>query len=190
MRYGIVELRRISIRAGDNQKMCFRRLSLLLACIGIFTTQSTFAQSNSSSEIKTVRHKDWAVQCKASGQNSSPDCFMFQRILVKESGESLLRMTVDKPQDLTAPRAVIVIPLGTYVTPGVLLKVDTSEPIELKIEYCDKQGCYAGVLLEQSILNLFKRGRQAVVSFQNRSRQVINLPISLSGFSSGLASFN
>jgi len=99
-------------------------------------------------------------------------------------------MTVDKPKDLSGPRAVFVIPLGTYVTPGIKIAIDGNEPLDLEVEYCDKQGCYAGTLLDQSLLSRLKLGRQIIVTFQHRSRQVIKLPISLAGFSSGLATLN
>jgi invasion protein IalB len=169
--------------------------SLLAIPIFIYALLATAvaAQSDTDSGATAeniAKHKDWAVQCQQSEQSKSSSCFMFQRILVKDSGESLLRMTVDRPRDLGSPRAIFVIPLGTYITPGISVRIDANDSLNLEIEYCDKQGCYAGILLDQSILNLLKGGRQAVVSFQNRSRQEIRLPISLIGFSSGLAALN
>jgi len=165
----------------------------VFVCANFFFATTSIAQTNDNSrngDINVVKHKDWAVQCQESEQKTLSSCFMFQRILVKDSGESLLRMTVDRPKDLSAPRAIFVIPLGTYVTPGVSVQIDTSDPLDLEIEYCDKQGCYAGISLDQPILSLLKRGRQAVVTFQSRGRQEIKLPISLNGFSSGLAALN
>lgn len=140
--------------------------------------------------ISVAKHKDWAVQCKKTSQGTLESCFMFQRILLKDSEESLLRMTVDKPDDLAEPRAVFTIPLGTYVTPGIKINIDGNEPLDLEIEYCDTKGCYAGILLEQSLLSSLKRGRQVIVSFQHRSRQTIKLPISLMGFGTGFAALN
>lgn len=159
----------------------------------LFLAENSIAQTNENSSdgaINVVKHKDWAVQCQESAQKKLSSCFMFQRMLVQDSGESLLRMTVDTPQDLSAPRAIFVIPLGTYITPGISVQIDANDPLDLDIEYCDKQGCYAGIALDQPILILLKRGRQAVVTFQSRGRQEIKLPISLNGFSSGLAALN
>ena len=156
----------------------------------LFFVTSSMAQTNDNSrneDINVAKHKDWAVQCQESEKKQLSSCFMFQRILVKESGESLLRMTVDRPPDLSAPRAIFMIPLGTYVTPGILVQIDANDPLVLEIEYCDKLGCYAGKLLDQSTLNILKRGRQALVTYQTRARQEIGLPISLNGFSSGLS---
>ena len=147
-------------------------------------------ENRSNDSISVAKHKDWAVQCKKTNQGTLQSCFMFQRILLKDSEDSLLRMTVDKPEDLTEPRAVFAIPLGTYVTPGIKIKIDENEALDLEIEYCDKQGCYAGILLDQSLLNSLKRGRQVIVLFQHRSRQTIKLPISLMGFSTGFAALN
>jgi len=165
----------------------------VFVCVSLIFATNAMAQTNQNSSndaINVVKHKDWAVQCQESEQKKLSSCFMFQRILVKDSGDSLLRMTVDRPQDLSAPRAIFVVPLGTYVAPGISVQIDANDPLDLEIEYCDKLGCYAGKLLDQSILNLLKRGRQAVVRFQSRGRQQIILPISLSGFSSGLAALN
>ena len=167
-------------------------LTVLAIVYALFATEAA-AQSSSGDSTgaeKITKHKDWAVQCHESQQKNLSSCFMFQRILVKDSGESLLRMTVDRPKDLSAPRAIFLIPLGSYITPGISVQIDATEPLDLGIEYCDKQGCYAGILLDQTILDLLKRGRQAVVTFQTRGRQEIRLPISLDGFSSGLAALN
>ena len=159
----------------------------------LFLVGNTFAQSDSEPPDNSTiveKHQDWAVQCENNGQESLDSCFMFQRILIKDSGESLLRMTVDKPKGLSAPRAIFVIPLGTYVLSGILVKIDSNDPMNLEIEYCDKNGCYAGILLENPVLNHLKQGRKAMVTFQNRARQKISLPISLNGFTSGLAALN
>jgi len=165
------------------QKALFALASLLV--VAHVSAQTVTGSSADSPSVE--KHKDWAVQCENAKQDGLVSCFMFQRILVKDSGESLLRMIIDRPQDLAAPRAILVIPLGTYVTPGISVKIDAKDSFNLEIEYCDKQGCYAGILLDQSLLVMLKKGRQAVVSFQNRGRQEISLPISLNGFSSGLA---
>jgi invasion protein IalB len=161
------------------------------ACLLITPAITAQTIENSSNDsISLAKHKDWAVQCKKNSQGTLESCFMFQRILLKDSEESLLRMTVDKPEDLTEPRAVFAIPLGTYVTPGIKINIDGNEPLDLEIEYCDTKGCYAGILLEQSLLSRLKRGNQVAVSFQHRSRQTIKLPISLMGFSTGFAALN
>jgi invasion protein IalB len=166
------------------------KLILFFVCLNLSYIPNSIGQNNSNpdaDDIEVTKHKDWAVQCENATQDGLVSCFMFQRILVKDSGESLLRMTVDQPQGLAAQRAIFVIPLGTYVTPGISVKIDSNDSINLEIEYCDKKGCYAGILLDHSILTMLKGGREAVVSFQNRGRQEISLPISLNGFTSGLA---
>ena len=161
------------------------------ACIIITSNIAAQTVENRSNDsVSVAKHKDWAVQCKKNSQGALQSCFMFQRILLKDSEDSLLRMTVDKPEDLTQPRAVFAIPLGTYVTPGIKIKIDQNQPLDLEIEYCDKQGCYAGILLDQSLLSSLKRGSQVAVSFQHRSRQTIKLPISLMGFSTGFAALD
>ena len=163
-------------------------LVLVLVCtqLGFSVPASAQSESISDANIDLAKHQDWAVQCRKNQDGSLSSCFMFQRILLQDSADSLLQMTIDKPEDLSAPRAIIKIPLGTYLQPGISIDIDSKSPRNLDIEYCDKQGCYAALLLEAEILNLFKRSRLISVVFQNRSRQQIKLPISLEGFTSAL----
>lgn len=157
---------------------------LILTAPGQAAAQT--AGNPNGDQVELTRHRDWAVQCSKGGDGADGSCFMFQRILVEESGDTLLQMVVDLPRNLAAPRAIFKSPLGTYLKPGIKIAIDSQPAIDLEIEYCDRQGCYAGKLLEPAILQSLQQGRRITVTFQNRGRQEISLPISLLGFSAAL----
>jgi invasion protein IalB len=164
----------------------------LFATIAIFSfPKNLIAQSTDNlKDVTTTRHKNWAVTCQSAKNKDLSSCFMYQQLLVKNSNDILLSMTVDKPPALNKPRVIIRIPLGTYVSPGLSFQIDKGTALRFDIEYCDNNGCYAGMELNDGMLNLLKRGNLVRVSFQHRNRSNINLPISLSGFSSALKALN
>ena len=82
---------------------------------------------------------------------------------------------------------VVTVPLGIFLPGGLTFSVPGTAPARVAIETCVIKGCRAGLVLAEPLLNAMLNGTRARVSLQNMRRRPINLPISLDGFSAGLA---
>ena len=64
--------------------------------------------------------------------------------------------------------------------------VDETLSLELSFERCDQNGCYAGTLMRDDMVQALKKGREAKISFVDVANQKITTAVSLSGFTAGL----
>lgn len=158
----------------------FTPVSLTAALLWLCFASSAQAQ-NPHGQI----FEAWRVQCN-SPTGAPAVCQMFQNIVVKDSGEPVLRFFVGYQGDSETPIGVLVVPLGVNLPSGITLKIDDGQAYQLAIEVCLPNGCRARFGFDQNFLDLFKRGSSGTVSFVGGNRQPFNVPISLKGFTAAL----
>jgi invasion protein IalB len=130
--------------------------------------------------------KDWRVQCEKREEGNEL-CFIFQDVVLKEGNRHLLRLEIgyvpDKKDQIVA---VITVPLGIALPPGVLLKVDEGKDLRLPVEHCIPQGCRILFPVDHDLLAMLKAGKQATVTVQNMNHQSVAIPVSLAGFTAAI----
>ncbi|SDR45017.1 invasion associated locus B family protein [Pseudovibrio sp. Tun.PSC04-5.I4] len=125
---------------------------------------------------------DWQVDCGTHLQDGSSQC-----LLVPNRGASTIE--TDQFQLVIAPGkprgtsyAVMSVPNGVYLAPGILLTVDAQRPFKVLYEVCNSSGCHAGFKLTSQVLKALRRGKQASVRVWLHKGRVVDFPVSLSGF--------
>lgn len=132
--------------------------------------------------------KDWTARCEQAPDTSKERCFIFQNLVLKESGKRLVHMAVGYLAADGQATAVVTMPLGISLPPGASISVDGGAPQEITIERCDNDGCVGAVALSKQLLAQLKRGREARISFHDGTRRRIAVPVSLLGFTAGFNS--
>lgn len=131
---------------------------------------------------------DWTARCEPQ-QETQEQCFILQELLTKDGGQRVLRIVVSYLPGAEAPVMLVTLPLGIFLPPGARLYIDgASEPIRFPIQTCDPSGCRAGLKLTPERLHLFADSAQASVTFYDKERQPIAVPLSLQGFTKGMES--
>ena len=133
---------------------------------------------------------DWAVRCEQPKNAAEKTCFIFQNHVTKQGHKPVLRIAVGYIPKRDQPVAVITMPLGISLPPGVQIKVDDNEAVRVPVERCEPQGCRAGVILGDKLLAQMKAGKTADVTFDDGARHPITVPVSLKGFTAGLSSLH
>lgn len=110
---------------------------------------------------------------------------MFQR-QVLDNGRTLLLMTVRNTADNPDPMAMLQLPLGVLLQPGVSISVDDGEPRELSYTLCNNDGCLAVFPLDDGMKEALVKGITARVVLITADRREIAVDVSLSGFSAAL----
>jgi invasion protein IalB len=82
----------------------------------------------------------------------------------------------DKPQMLA------MLPLGSALPPGALVKVDDKEPIKLQYTTCDQAGCYAEANIEPGLIDQMKGGKQIAYLGIDVTGRALSIPLPLEGF--------
>jgi invasion protein IalB len=86
----------------------------------------------------------------------------------------------DKPQMLA------MLPLGSALPPGALVKVDDKEPIKLAYTTCDQAGCYAEANIEPAMVDQMKSGKQIAYLGIDVTGRALSIPLPLEGFAKAI----
>jgi invasion protein IalB len=86
----------------------------------------------------------------------------------------------DKPQMLA------MLPLGSALPPGALVKIDEKEPIKLQYTTCDQAGCYAEANIEPALIEQMKGGKQIAYLGIDVTGRALSIPLPLEGFAKAI----
>jgi invasion protein IalB len=140
-------------------------------------------------ELETREYQDWTVRCSKGTATVPAACEMLQQPK-DDQGQTILAVAIGKLANTPNPGMLIILPLGIWLPPGVVLKVDDGEEIPARVERCERRGCQVELLLEPDILAKLKAGTKAEVLFQiydeNGEPQVVGVSFSLFGFTAAL----
>jgi invasion protein IalB len=139
--------------------------------------------------LEVRQFQDWAVRCGAPAEGAPEACEMVQQRL-DEQGQTVLAIAVGRVPNTDDPGMLIILPLGIWLPPGVVLRVDNGEEVPARVERCERRGCQVELLLEPKVLTLLRAGTEANVLFQiydeNGQPKVVGVPFSLLGFTAAL----
>jgi len=155
--------------------------SLLLA--GMFHTPAVFAAKDGE------RYQDWTVSCVTIKKTGKDNCTIFQNVVTGDDKKQIiLRIVIAYVPKQDKPAAIITVPLGVLLRPGVQMKIDKGKPIRLPIDICMPVGCQTGMALDSDLLKSMLRGNKMFVSFFDALQKQRNIPVSLNGFTAALNS--
>lgn len=130
----------------------------------------------------------WELRC-TKVETGEPPCQMFQ-LLRDETGGEVAEFNMFKiPEgNEAAAGAVVVVPLETMLSDGLVITVDENEPRAYPFAFCNSYGCISRVGLTVEELEWFKAGNEAILTIVPAVApdQQVNLTLSLKGFSAML----
>lgn len=144
---------------------------LLLACA---TGSSLAADENA--------YGSWTVRCEEVIDDDDQECIMYQNLVLRTGGQPVLQLSVGlaPPDDL--PTAVLNLPLGIYLPPGIGIRIDSAAQARFPVERCDPDGCQAVMKLRDTTVADLRRGSKLEIEFHDGERQPLHMPLSLDGF--------
>jgi len=84
------------------------------------------------------------------------------------------------------PQLLAMLPLGSALPLGALVKIDDKEPIKLTYQTCDQTGCYAEATVEPALVNTMKTGKQIAYLGIDVTGQALSVPLPLEGFAKAI----
>lgn len=128
--------------------------------------------------------QSWTVNC-ASGANGELACALSQVMVVKDSGQRVLTVSVLKEQGGIIMR--LSLPHGLDLPKGVDVWIDEAPRKNNPIVTADKSGSYAVIALTDAMIAELKQGTQLNVAVTAFAGKEIVLQLSLAGFTAGFA---
>jgi invasion protein IalB len=93
-------------------------------------------------------------------------------------GKLAVRQIAGQPK----PQLLAMLPLGSMLPPGALVKIDDKEPIKLAYTTCDQAGCYAEAAIEPVLIDQMKSGKQIAYLGIDVTGRALSIPLPLDGF--------
>jgi invasion protein IalB len=181
----IVSSESVPARARDGDALPTALLPAVLLMVSLLVGAPLHAKPEHGQNFK-----NWTARCEPAPGTSLERCFIFQNLVLKESGQRVVHMAVGYLAANGQAAAVITMPLGISLPPGASISVDGGDPEDIIIERCDANGCVGAVALSEQFITALKRGREARISFHDASRRRIAVPVSLLGFTAGFNSLD
>ena len=129
--------------------------------------------------------RNWTARCETAPGTNIERCFIFQNLVLKKSGQRLVHVAIGYLAANGQAAAVVTLPLGISLPPGVSISVDGGDAAKIVIERCDANGCVGTLGLGDELIADLKRGSEARIYFHDATRRRIAVPVSLMGFTAG-----
>lgn len=157
------------------------------AMLGATAAPPSVASAQTAAETTRQQIGDWTVICAAEGR----PCVM-EQIGKTAQGEDALSMQIEKlpePQTVDGQQIEAIgnflVPLGVLIQAGLRLRVDSGETAASPYFICQQNGCIVRAPLQAGIIDSFRRGARATLTFSalnNGEPNDIEVTLSLSGF--------
>lgn len=140
-------------------------------------------QEKAPENIQQIRRfEDWELRCEQKDEWEEKTCYIVQSLKADETGRRVLQILVARFGAEQALGALISVPIGIRLPPGIVLQIDKKPARRFPLERCTPQTCQAQVRLADKLLASFKAGASGRVTFHDASGQTVNVSFSLKGF--------
>lgn len=170
-----------------NEENLMSSVSILRSALIIISLVSfSFAGNAQAKPEHGKKFKDWTVVCEKLPSTQQEICNIFQNV-TNDKEKVVMQIAIGYAPNSTKPQALITLPLGVLLPPGAEFKGGTAKAVRVPFGVCVKNGCVAIAELTPEMIKGMKNGTKGGVKFAASQKQVIEIPISLSGFT---AAFN
>jgi invasion protein IalB len=129
------------------------------------------------------KYGDWVKICEKVPESEVEICGLVQNVMIKESGQSVLKAVVRKQAEGTS--ILLNLPLGFSLPQGVKIAVDDSEGQVHPVQTCTQTGCLTGWLMDTDYINALKAGARMHITIVDMNKTPFQIPLSLTGFTKG-----
>ena len=136
-------------------------------------------------EAKSDSVVPWIFQCGASGTEAPLQCRMTQEFFSSESKQRVVALTVMQGA-ASGFEMTLALPHGPLLPPGLALKIDEQDAVVIAIESSNAAGVFARVPLDGDLGTAVKKGKIMSIGVTNRLGKLVQVPVSLAGFSAAL----
>lgn len=103
---------------------------------------------------------------------------------VRDKTTALLvgKVAVRQVEGSDKPQLLAMLPLGSVLPAGALVKVDEAEPVKLTYTHCHMEGCVAEANVEAAVVDQMKKGKFVGYFGKDLSGKTLSVPVPLEGF--------
>ena len=159
--------------------------TVLPALVAAFLAAGTLPSAAQQNGTVRSTHGAWSIVCDTPPGASAEQCVLMQNVVAADREEFGLSVVVLKTADKKAQILRVLAPLGVLLPNGLGLNIDGNDIGRAYFVRCFTDGCYAEVILEESLIKALEDGSNATFYVFQTPEEGIGIPISLNGFSAG-----
>lgn len=160
--------------------------ALFTAPLSLSVTSSASAQTNpGQSGTLRSQHGAWSILCDKPAGAKTEQCALIQNVIAADRPELGLSVVVLKTADNKARILRVLAPLGVLLPNGLGLNVDGKDIGRAYFVRCFEDGCYAEVILDDELIDTFRKGSAATFIVFQTPEEGVGIPVELEGFSEG-----
>jgi invasion protein IalB len=142
------------------------------------------AQALAQGEVKS-KHGDWDLRCDTPAGAQNQQCVIMQFVTAQDRENVGLSVVIMKTADKQARILRVLAPLGVLLPRGLGLRIDNTDMGTTGFIRCLPNGCVSEVLMDDSLIQQLRSGKQAMFIIFQTPEEGIGVPISLAGFGEG-----
>jgi invasion protein IalB len=127
----------------------------------------------------------WVKLCMRNDQTANKEiCLVNHEGLEPNTGMVLIAAAVRKVEGEDKQQLLIRVPTAyaLVIPPGVQLKIDEGQPIQLQYAICFPTSCQVQLELTKELMDSMRQGKQMVVAAMNIQQKTMGFPVPLNGF--------
>lgn len=131
---------------------------------------------------------DWTARCNSDGKAGQQSCVLEQIVFNDDGKRPLLRAAagyLQESKSKAVPAILITVPLMVALQEGLAISVDKQGAFVAPYHHCNPEGCVAGLPLDKKVLSAFQAGNDATIRLVAVNGEVMDLSLSLRGFTAG-----
>jgi invasion protein IalB len=145
-----------------------------------------YAQAAQTGTLRSS-HGAWNILCDTPAGAKSEQCALVQNVVAEDRPEVGLSVVVLKTADNKAKILRVLAPLGVLLPNGLGLNIDGKDMGRAYFVRCFQDGCYAEVILEDTLIKTLQGGTSATFIVFQTPEEGIGIPVDLKGFADGYA---
>jgi len=130
-------------------------------------------------------HGAWSIVCDLPPGATNEQCVLMQNVVAADREEFGLSVVVLKTADKKARILRVLAPLGVLLPNGLGLNIDGNDIGRAYFVRCFTDGCYAEVILEDTLIKALSEGNSATFYVFQTPEEGIGIPVDLTGFTDG-----
>ena len=131
------------------------------------------------------RHGAWNIICNVPPGATNEQCALMQNVVAEDRAEVGLSVVVLRTADNKARILRVLAPLGVLLPNGLGLNIDGKDIGRANFVRCVPEGCYAEVILDETLLSAMSSGTSATFIVFQTPEEGIGIPVGLDGFEDG-----
>jgi invasion protein IalB len=162
-----------------------RHVRFKMVAVAAFLLAAAFAPAAAQQGAVRATHGAWSVVCDTPPGAANEQCVLMQNVVAADREEFGLSVVVLKTADKKARILRVLAPLGVLLPNGLGLNIDGNDIGRAYFVRCFTDGCYAEVILEDSLIKNLEEGTEATFYVFQTPEEGIGISVDLDGFGPG-----